>query len=84
MDVDADGSDLTHAHWHRIADQFQTGHQLSLAKDTSAPSLSRPDGSKLRHAGMSSAQRHPERKRELRDAIAQLRAEVGTLKKFSF
>jgi len=86
MDVDADAPMLTACHWHRSRPIFKPATSYRWQKTTSAPNpYLAPMESKLRHAEDEYALKTttPERKRELRDAIAQLRAEVGTLKKLA-
>ena len=73
--------------WYRCADEFQAGHQLSLGKENgSAQPVSRRDRTAIEtgRRRLRAASTAPERKRELRNAIAELRNEIGTLKKFSF
>lgn len=88
MDVDADGSDADRMPIGTGSPaNFKPATSYRWPKATSAPNpyLASTE-SQLRHAEDEYALKTttPERKRELRDAIAQLRAEVGTLKKFSF
>ena len=88
MDVDADGSDADRMPIGTGSPtNFKPATSYRWPKKTSAPNpyLASTE-SKLKHAEEEYALKTttPERKRELRDAIAQLRAEVGTLKKFSF
>jgi hypothetical protein len=88
MDVDADGSDADRMPIGTGSPtNFKPATSYRWPKTTSAPNpyLASME-SQLRHAENEYALKTttPERKRELRDAIAQLRAEVGTLKKFSF
>jgi hypothetical protein len=88
MDVDADGSDADRMpSGAGSPTNFKPATSYRWGKTTSAPNpyLASME-SKLRHAEDEYALKTttPERKRELRDAIAELRAEVGTLKKFSF
>ncbi len=88
MDVDADGSDADRMPIGSGSPvNFKPATSYRWPKTTSAPNPYLPSmESKLKHAEDEYALKTtaPERKRELRDAIAQLRAEVGTLKKFSF
>jgi hypothetical protein len=88
MDVDADGSDADRMPIGSGSPaNFKPATSYRWPKATSAPNPYLPSmESKLKHAEDEYALKTtaPERKRELRDAIAQLRAEVGTLKKFSF
>ncbi len=88
MDVDADGSDADRMPIGTGSpSNFKPATSYRWPKKTSAPNpyLASTE-SKLKHAEEEYALKTttPERKRELRDAIAELRAEVGTLKKFSF
>ena len=88
MDVDADGSDADRMPIGTGSPtNFKPATSYRWPKKTSAPNpyLASTE-SKLKHAEEEYALKTttPERKRELRDAIAELRAEVGTLKKFSF
>ena len=88
MDVDADGSDADRMPIGTGSPaNFKPATSYRWPKKTSAPNpYLAPTESKLKHAEDEYALKttSPERKRELRDAIAELRAEVGTLKKFSF
>jgi Fungal chitosanase of glycosyl hydrolase group 75 len=88
MDVDADGSDADRMPIGTGSPtNFKPATSYRWPKTTSAPNpyLASME-SKLKHAEDEYALKTttPERKRELRDAIAYSRAEVGTLKKFSF
>jgi Fungal chitosanase of glycosyl hydrolase group 75 len=88
MDVDADGSDADRMPIGTGSPvNFKPATSYRWLKTTSAPNpyLASTE-SKLKQAEDEYALKTTtsERKRELRDAIAQLRAEVGTLKKFSF
>jgi hypothetical protein len=88
MDVDADGSDADRMPIGTGSPaNFKPATSYRWPKTTSAPNpyLAATE-SKLKHAEDEYALKAttPERKRELRDTIAYLRAEVGTLKKFSF
>lgn len=88
MDVDADGSDADRMPIGTGSPtNFKPATSYRWPKKTSAPNpYLAPMQSKLKEAEheYSLKTTTPERKRELRDAIAYLRAEVGTLKKFSF
>jgi hypothetical protein len=88
MDVDADGSDADRMPIGTGSPtNFKPATSYRWLKKTSAPNpYLAPTQSKLKHAEdeYSLKTTSPERKRELRDAIAELRAEIGTLKKFSF
>jgi Fungal chitosanase of glycosyl hydrolase group 75 len=88
MDVDADGSDADRMPIGTGSPaNFKPATSYRWKKTTSAPNpyLASME-SQLNRAEDEYALKTttPERKRELRDAIAYLRAEVGTLKKFSF
>jgi len=88
MDVDADGSDGDRMPVGTGAPtNFKPFTSYKWQKKTPAPNpyLAATE-ERLRRAEDESALRTitPERKRELRNAIAQFRAEVGTLKKYSF
>ena len=88
MDVDADGSDADRMPIGTGSPtNFKPATSYRWPKTTSAPNpyLGSME-SKLKHAEDEYALKTttPDRKRELRNAIAELRAEVGTLKKFSF
>ena len=88
MDVDADGSDGDRMPVGTGAPtNFKPFTSYKWQKKTPAPNpYLAPTEEKLKRAEDESALRTttPERKRELRNAIAQLRAEVATLKKYSF
>jgi hypothetical protein len=88
MDVDADGSDGDRMPVGTGAPtNFKPFTSYKWLKKTPAPNpYLAPTEEKLKRAEDESALRTitPDRKRELRNAIAQLRAEVGTLKKYSF
>jgi hypothetical protein len=88
MDVDADGSDADRMPVGTGSPtNFKPATSYRWPKTTSAPNPYLASvQSKLKHAEDEYALKAttPDRKRELRDAIAELRAEVGTLKKFSF
>jgi hypothetical protein len=88
MDVDADGSDADRMPIGAGSPvNFKPATSYRWPKKTSAPNpyLAQTE-SKLKQAEHEYALKTttPERKIELRNAIAQLRAEVATLKKFSF
>jgi len=88
MDVDADGSDGDRMPVGTGAPtNFKPSTSYRWPKKTSAPNpyLSAAQGA-LKHAEdeYALATTTPARKRELRNAIAGLRAEVGTLEKYSF
>ncbi|PYL95198.1 MAG: hypothetical protein DME28_02805, partial [Verrucomicrobia bacterium] len=88
MDVDADGSDGDRMPIGTGAPtNFKPFTSFKWAKKTPAPNpyLAGTE-ERLKRAEDEFAARTtaPERKRDLRNAITQLRAEVGTLKKFSF
>src|SRR5205814_2460779 len=88
MDVDADGSDADRMPIGTGAPtNFKPSTSYRWPKKTPAPNpyLAAAE-ERLKHAEDEYAfsTTTPERKRELRTAIAQLRAEVFTLKKFSF
>jgi hypothetical protein len=88
MDVDADGSDADRMPIGTGSPaNFKPATSYRWPKKTSGPNpyLASTE-SKLKHAEDEYALKatSPERKRELRDAIAELRSEIGTLKKFSF
>jgi Fungal chitosanase of glycosyl hydrolase group 75 len=88
MDVDADGSDADRMPIGTGAPtNFKPFTSYRWSKKTSAPNpYLGPTEERLKQVqdelGLSTTT--PERKRDLRTAITQLRAEVGTLKKFSF
>ncbi len=88
MDVDADGSDGDRMPVGTGAPaNFKPSTSYRWAKKTSGPNpyLAATEGA-LKHAEdeYALATTTPVRKRDLRNIIAQLRAEVGTLKKYSF
>jgi hypothetical protein len=88
MDVDADGSDADRMPIGTGSPaNFKPATSYRWPKTTSAPNpyLASME-SQLKHAEDEYALKTttPERKRELRNTIAYLRAEVGTLKRFSF
>jgi Fungal chitosanase of glycosyl hydrolase group 75 len=88
MDVDADGSDADRLPAGTGAStNFKPSTSYRWLKKTAAPNpYLAPIEAALKHAedeyGLPSTT--PVRKRELRNTIAELRAEVGTLKKYSF
>jgi len=88
MDVDADGSDGDRMPVGTGAPtNFKPFTSFKWAKKTSAPNPYLPGTEeRLKRAEDEFAARAttPERKRDLRNAITQLRAEVATLKKYSF
>jgi hypothetical protein len=88
MDVDADGSDSDRMPIGTAAPpNFKPFTSFRWAKKTNAPNpYLAPTEERLRKAETDLEQRTitPERKKELRAAIGQLRDEVATLKKFSF
>jgi hypothetical protein len=88
MDVDADGSDGDRMPAGTGAPaNFKPATSYRWPKKTAAPNpyLAATE-ERLKHAEdeYALASTAPARKRDLRNAIAQLRAEVGTLKKYSF
>jgi Fungal chitosanase of glycosyl hydrolase group 75 len=88
MDVDADGSDSDRLPAGTGAPaNFKPGTSYRWEKKTDAPNpyLAATE-QRLKHAEdeYALASTPPQRKRDLRNAIAELRAEAGTLKKFSF
>jgi glycosyl hydrolase group 75 (putative chitosanase) len=88
MDVDADGSDSDRLPaGSGMSPNFKPFTSFRWAKKTSAPNpYLAPTEERLRKAENELAQKTgtPERKKDLRTAIAQIRDEVTTLKKFSF
>src|SRR5207253_6797537 len=88
MDVDADGSDGDRMPVGTGAPaNFKPSTSYRWAKKTSAPNpylAATEEGLKRAEDEYALATTTPARKRELRNAIAQLRAEVGTLRKYSF
>jgi hypothetical protein len=88
MDVDADGSDGDRMPVGTGAPaNFKPATSYRWPKKTAAPNPYLPTTeAALKHAEdeYALATTAPGRKRDLRNAIAQLRAEVGTLKKYSF
>src|SRR6184192_4909056 len=88
MDVDADGSDSDRLPAGTGAPtNFKPATSYRWEKKTDAPNpylAGTEQRLKLAEDEYALASTAPARKRELRDAIAELRAEIGTLKKFSF
>ena len=88
MDVDADGSDGDRMPIGTGAPtNFKPFTSFKWAKKTPAPNpylAGTEERLKRAEDEYALATTSPARKRELRNAIAELRAEVGTLKKFSF
>ena len=88
MDVDADGSDGDRMPVGTGAPvNFKPSTSYRWPKKTSAPNpylAATDDGLKRAEDEYALATTTPARKRDLRNAIAQLRAEVGTLQKYSF
>lgn len=88
MDVDADGSDADRMPIGAgVTTNFKPSTSFRWPKKTAAPNPYLPAfEQQLKRAEDELALKTtaPERKRELRNVIAQLRAEIGTLKKFSF
>lgn len=88
MDVDADGSDADRMPIGAGAPtNFKPFTSYKWAKKTPAPNPYLPPTEERLNraeAEFSQASTTPERKRELRAGIAQLRAEIFTLQKFSF
>jgi len=88
MDVDADGSDADRMPIGTGTPvNFKPSTSYRWQKKTSAPNpylAAAEDRLKHAEAEFALPNTTPARKRDLRDIIAQLRAEVGTLKKFSF
>ena len=88
MDVDADGSDGDRMPVGTGAPaNFKPSTSYRWAKKTSAPNpylAATEQALKRAEDEYAVATTTPARKRDLRNAIAQLRAEVGTLKKYSF
>jgi hypothetical protein len=88
MDVDADGSDADRMPIGTgMTTNFKPSTSFRWPKKTAAPNPYLPAiEQQLKHAEDELALKTttPERKRELRNAITQLRAEISTLKKFSF
>src|SRR5881409_1641930 len=88
MDVDADGSDADRMPVGTGAPaNFKPSTSYRWPKKTAAPNpylAATEEGLKRAEDEYALATTTPARKRELRNAIAQLRAEVGTLRKYSF
>jgi len=88
MDVDADGSDSDRLPAGTGAPaNFKPATSYRWQKKTDAPNpylAGTEERLKRAEDEYALATTNPARKRELRNAIAELRAEVGTLKKFSF
>ena len=88
MDVDADGSDADRMpNGTGAPTNFKPATSYRWPKKTPAPNpylAAAEDRLKRAEDEYALKTTTPERKRELRNAIAQLRAEVGTLKKSSF
>jgi hypothetical protein len=88
MDVDADGSDADRMPIGTGAPaNFKPFTSYRWPKKTAAPNpylAASEDGLKRAEAEFALSTTTPARKRDLRNTIAQLRGEVGTLKKFSF
>jgi hypothetical protein len=88
MDVDADGSDADRMPIGTgVTTNFKPFTSYRWGKKTPAPNPYLPaTEDRLKRAEDESALKTitPERKRDLRNAITELRAEVATLKKFSF
>jgi len=88
MDVDADGSDADRMPAGTGAPaNFKPSTSYRWPKKTPAPNAylaATEDGLKRAEAEFALSTTTPARKRDLRNVIAQLRAEVGTLKKYSF
>jgi hypothetical protein len=88
MDVDADGSDADRMPVGTgTPANFKPSTSYRWLKRTAAPNpyfAATEDGLKRAEAEFTLPTTTPARKRDLRNMIAQLRAEVGTLKKYSF
>ncbi|HYY35422.1 MAG TPA: glycoside hydrolase family 75 protein [Candidatus Binatia bacterium] len=88
MDVDADGSDADRMPIGTgIPANFKPSTSYRWPKKTAEPNpylAATEDGLKRAEAEFALSTTTPARKRDLRNMIAQLRAEIGTLKKFSF
>jgi hypothetical protein len=88
MDVDADGSDADRMPIGTgTPANFKPSTSYRWPKKTAAPNpylAGTEDQLKRAEAEFALSTTTPARKRDLRNLIAQLRAEVGTLKKFSF
>jgi hypothetical protein len=88
MDVDADGSDADRIPIGTGAPaNFKPSTSYRWPKKTPAPNpylAATEDGLKRAEAEFALSTTAPARKRDLRNMIAQLRSEIGTLKKYSF
>jgi hypothetical protein len=88
MDVDMDGSDADRMPIGTgPTTNFKSSTSYRWLKKTAAPNPYLPaveDQLNRAETELALKTTSPDRKRELRNAIAQLRAEIGTLKKFSF
>lgn len=88
MDVDADGSDADRMPIGAgTPTNFKPSTSYRWLKKTPAPNpylAATEEGLKRAEAEFALSTTTPARKRDLRNVIAQLRAEVGTLKKYSF
>jgi hypothetical protein len=88
MDVDMDGSDADRMPiGSGLTTNFKPSTSYRWPKKTAAPNPYLPgieDQLKRAEGELALKTTNPERKRELRNAVTQLRAEIGTLKKFSF
>ena len=88
MDVDADGSDADRMPVGTGSPaNFKPSTSYRWPKKTAEPNpylAATEEGLKRAEAEFALSTTSPARKRDLRNTIAQLRAEIGTLKKFSF
>jgi hypothetical protein len=88
MDVDADGSDADRMPISTgTPANFKPSTSYRWPKKTPEPNpylAGTEDGLKRAEAEFALSTTSPARKRDLRNVIAQLRAEIGTLKKYSF
>src|SRR5881409_3469244 len=88
MDVDADGSDADRMPISTgTPTNFKPSTSYRWPKKTSEPNpylAATEDGLKRAEAEFALSTTSPARKRDLRNVIAQLRAEISTLKKYSF
>jgi Fungal chitosanase of glycosyl hydrolase group 75 len=88
MDVDADGSDADRMPVGTgTPANFKPSTSYRWAKKTAEPNpylAATEDGLKHAEAEFALSTTSPARKRDLRNTIAQLRAEIGTLKNYSF
>jgi hypothetical protein len=88
MDVDADGSDADRMPVNTgTPANFKPSTSYRWPKKTPEPNpylAATEDGLKHAEAEFALSTTNPGRKRDLRNVIAQLRAEIGTLKKYSF